>query len=142
MKSEYIFVYGTLRDDIKNSNHQLIAKYTQYIGFGFVKGKLYRISWYPGVILERSRKNKVYGKIYQIKKPFNKKLLKIVDNYEECSNKFPRPHEFTRAITTAYLNGIKLKVWIYTYNLETKGLEAIESGDFARLSSSKIKKNK
>ena len=130
MKTNYIFVYGTLRRNVKNSNYKLIAKYTDYIGFGFVYGKLYNISWYRGAVLERKGKSKVYGEIYRIKKPFYKKLFKILDNYEECSPKFPKPHEYRRVVTDAFLGKRKIKVCVYEYNFNISGLELIELGDF------------
>ncbi len=126
MKTDYIFVYGTLRRNVKNSNYKLIAKYTQFIGFGFVYGKLYNISWYPGAVLEKRGKNRVYGEIYRIKNPFYKKLLKILDNYEECSPKFPKPHEYKRVKADAFLNRRKIKVWVYEYNFDVSGLKLIK----------------
>ena len=132
MRSSYIFVYGTLRAKVKESQHTLIKQYTQYVGIGFVYGSLYNISWYPGVVLDKKSKKRVYGEIYRIKRAFYYKLIRQLDNYEECSSKFPKPHEYQRVITNAYLKRRKIRIWIYQYNLDTKGLHLIESGDFGK----------
>ena len=131
MKSSYLFVYGTLKRDIINSKHNLIAKYVKFIGYGFVYGKLYEVNNYPALILDKSAKSKVYGEIYKIKKPYFKKLFKILDDYEECSNRFKKPHEYKRVVANAYLRGRKIKVWLYEYNYKTDGLKLIKSGDYS-----------
>ncbi len=70
MRSSYIFVYGTLRAKVKESQHTLIKQYTQYVGIGFVYGSLYNISWYPGVVLDKKSKKESMEKSIVLRELF------------------------------------------------------------------------
>lgn len=127
--SEYIFVYGTLRRKSEHSMYHLLARYADFVDEGYIFGKLYEINNYPGAKISNSTNYKVYGEVYKLKEPIY--VLSKLDDYEECSNKYPKPHEYNRILVDVFLNnGKNIKAWIYEYNYSTKDLEFIESGDY------------
>ncbi len=131
MSDEYLFVYGTLRRNLGKPTYNLLANGADFIGNGYLFGKLYEIDNYPGLKISQSGakgRDKVFGEIYRLR---NINIFNVLDDYEECSNKHPKPHEYVRTKTRAYLdNGKKLNVWVYEYNYDTKNLEQIKSGNY------------
>jgi len=61
-KCETVFVYGTLRRG--GSNHFRMAQ-AQFVAAGAVRGKLYRIDWYPGFVADETA-GRVVGEIYMV----------------------------------------------------------------------------
>lgn len=59
---ELVFVYGTLRDG--GSNHFRMVG-AQAVGAGHVRGKLYGIDWYPGLVLD-AEGERVLGEVYAV----------------------------------------------------------------------------
>lgn len=58
---ELVFVYGTLRRG--GSNHFRMAG-ADLLTEGWVRGRLFRISWYPGLVL--GGENEVRGEVYSV----------------------------------------------------------------------------
>ncbi|NPA81506.1 MAG: gamma-glutamylcyclotransferase [Epsilonproteobacteria bacterium] len=127
MRKEYLFVYGTLKRDFNHPMHKILEKYALFAGEGFVYGKLYKISWYPGLKLSLHKKDKVYGEVYLLKNP--KKVFEILDRYEECSKRFS-VKEYKRVKIYISTPRIKLKGWIYKYIKKTSANLRINSGVF------------
>jgi gamma-glutamylcyclotransferase (GGCT)/AIG2-like uncharacterized protein YtfP len=126
---KYLFVYGTLRSESGNEMHQFLAENARLCGRGFFHGDLYLVSYYPCVVKSDVECGKVTGEIYDLKN--EEFVLARLDEYEECSEKFPQPREYVRAIEEITMeNGMPIKAWIYLYNRSTEGLSRIASGDF------------
>ena len=128
-QNDYLFVYGTLR---QNSNHkmsELLRRYANFVGNGSYQGKLYQVDYYPGVVPSDNPQDHVQGEVYQLIDA--DKLFAQLDEYEECSRHFPRPTEYIRCKQNVTLTtGEIMSVWIYLFNRATTGLQLIESGDF------------
>ena len=60
--SERIFVYGTLRRDGSNA-HRL--RDGHFVAPASVRGRLYRISWYPGIVLD-PHGDPIHGELWDI----------------------------------------------------------------------------
>lgn len=105
--------------------HQLLVQNCIYIGQGRVNGKLYEVDNYPALI--ESHNSQVYGELYQI---VDREVLAKLDEYEECSPDFPKPHEYIRKILPIYLHEQIIEGWVYVYNWSLSELEEIESGDY------------
>lgn len=58
-----VFVYGTLRRGECNDINLRVPS-PVFVDFGQIEGALYRLDWYPGLVLRGS--GKVTGEIYQI----------------------------------------------------------------------------
>ncbi len=127
MRKEYLFVYGTLKRDFNHPMHKILEKYALFAGEGFVYGKLYKISWYPGLKLSLHKKDKVYGEVYLLKNP--KKVFEILDRYEECVS-VNRFGEYKRIKTLSYVENRKVKVWVYEYVKKVFKKDEISCGVF------------
>lgn len=95
------------------------------------RGRLYEVDGYPGLVLGNSQNNgKVYGELYRLLNP--QQVLNALDDYEECSSHFPKPHEYVRKqIPVNCLDSNKIVLaWVYLYNRPTTGLHLIPSGDY------------
>lgn len=62
MKVEMVFVYGTLRGG--GSNHFRMDG-AEFVAAGMVKGRLYHIDWYPGLVPDGNA-GEVLGEVYQV----------------------------------------------------------------------------
>ncbi len=123
--ADVVFVYGTLRKG--RSHHGVLSRLrAQWLGKGFVQGKLFDLGRYPGALPDHRPAARVYGEVYRLPSPG--RALKVLDAFEGCSLMNP---QFVRGQTTVALgDGRKLKAWIYwVHNLGVRG-RRIFSGDY------------
>lgn len=126
---EYLFVYGTLRRDSNNDMYKLLARHAKFLSDGWFNGKLYNVTYYPCAISTEMPDDKVYGEVYEL--PHPDFILPILDEYEECGEKFPTPQEYRREKKQIYVtNEGMVDAWVYIYNRDVSHLRRIESGDF------------
>ena len=129
MALEFLFVYGTLRQQSATHPHPLLADHCVYCSPGVMRGKLYAVRDYPGAIVSSDVHDRVFGELYGILN--RKRVLTRLDDYEECSNKFPLPHEYSRKrLPIALPGGGSAVAWVYLYNYDVSNLEQIVSGDY------------
>jgi gamma-glutamylcyclotransferase (GGCT)/AIG2-like uncharacterized protein YtfP len=129
MTNNYLFVYGTLRQNSPHAMSQFLAHYANFVGNAVYQGKLYQIDYYPGVIPSDNVHDSVQGEVYKLT-DVDTVLLKL-DEYEECGHNFPSPTEYIRCEQYVTLKtGERIAAWIYLFNRPTTGLQYIESGDF------------
>lgn len=134
MDPQFIFVYGTLRRGGNSKMHGLLASYSEYLSAGEAQGILYLLDGYPGMIESSEITDKVFGEVYKIGD--SSKLLALLDDYEECSDKFPLPHEYIRKqLPVKLVNGAQLLASVYLFNRDISNLKAIKSGDYIQYSS-------
>ena len=120
----YVFVYGTLRRGGRNDINRLLPT-PSYVGMGEVKGRLYRIDWYPGLTLGGDEAVTVVGEVYAIEPA----LEAVLDEIEqivpgESSEYFKRE----MAIEVA---GRPLRCLVYEINPErVRGKQLIGHGDW------------
>jgi gamma-glutamylcyclotransferase (GGCT)/AIG2-like uncharacterized protein YtfP len=129
MPAEFIFVYGTLRRETATNMHNALSRHCEYSSEGHMQGKLYEVDRYPGAVESDNPKDKVYGEIYRI---INSDLvLPKLDEYEECTDKFPEPHEYIRKKLPITLSGSgSVTAWVYVFNHDVSNLIRIDSGDY------------
>lgn len=125
----YLFVYGSLRQAVGHSLHQLILQNADFVDSGWLQAKLYPIAGYPGAILSDQPEHQVLGEIYRLTDC--QAILVALDEYEECSDRYPEPHEYRRVTTTVYCqSGTPLTAWVYLYNHPLTSTSPIPSGDW------------
>jgi gamma-glutamylcyclotransferase (GGCT)/AIG2-like uncharacterized protein YtfP len=130
---EYLFVYGTLRQGIDHRNGLLLMDQATYLGRALVSGRLYDIGRYPGLVLAPGSGLRVVGDLFRL--PHPAKLLRILDEYEECAPGYARPQEYRRVKTLARLPGGGLvKAWVYEYQHSVRNRKRIRHGDYLRYS--------
>lgn len=110
-KPDTLFVYGTLKKvkkvkkvcgieptDVKNAK---------------VKGTLYRVDWYPILVLDEPKGNQgVYGKVLFFKDLDDKKLFEL-DKFEGVDEGL----YFRKIIEVVMEENTKLKCWVYIGNV-------------------------
>ncbi|WP_039916969.1 gamma-glutamylcyclotransferase family protein [Cellvibrio mixtus] len=130
MNPDLLFVYGTLRRACPTGAHQKFLADAGFIANAQVRGKLYRVSYYPALVLEENAQSAqwVKGEVYKLASP---EQLRALDAYEECDFPAAPEQEYQRKrheVITA--TGEKLQVWIYAYQHPITNLPLITSGDF------------
>ena len=133
---EYLFVYGTLRQNANHPMHQQLATHARFVAMARLQACLYQVSYYPGAVPSNNVANQVLGELYQLLQP--EQLLPLLDNYEECGEGFAQPQEYRRELQQVTLeDGASVSAWVYIYNRDTSGLKLITSGDFLRQDTTK-----
>lgn len=126
---QYLFVYGTLRRDSNNDMYKLLARHAEFCSDAWFAGKLFKVTYYPCAIPSDDPADRVYGELYKLRDP--KFLLEKLDDYEECSDKYPEPKEYVRERKLVHTPmGNSIEAWIYIYNRPVNDLLRITSGDF------------
>ncbi len=129
MQANYLFVYGTLRRAYKHSLLKALNEYAIFISEATFQGILFLVDNYPGAIESNNLNDIVYGDIYFLKD--TKKVLTILDEYEECTAAHNSPTEYIRCARLIKLNyKSSIKAWIYLYNHSTDDLIRIKNGDY------------
>ena len=121
--TDYLFVYGTLTKNNK-PNFELMINKMEYVGRGKIRGKLYDLGEYPGVIEHQD--GYVFGEIYRIN---DSKTLSMIDKYEDFDKSNPEKSLYLRKIIDATLeDGTETKVYAYLYNQSIKNMKEIPTG--------------
>ncbi len=129
MGPDFIFVYGTLRNQKAANMHHLIAGDCEYFSDGAMRGILYEVCGYPGAIESSDVSDKVSGELYKMLD--QERVLARLDDYEECGDRFPVPHEFSRKLISIELSGGgSVVAWVYLYNLDVSKLLQIKTGNY------------
>jgi gamma-glutamylcyclotransferase (GGCT)/AIG2-like uncharacterized protein YtfP len=120
MSSVRLFVYGSLRRNADGVAHPLLVD-AIYLGVATVGGSLYRVDWYPGLVLGGD--GTVHGELYELPIEKADHLLTSLDDYE--GGGFRR----RKAIVTGD-GDQRLDSWVYVYIGPTHTLNAIDTGDY------------
>ena len=127
--SEPVFVYGTLRRGGSNSFRMDGA---EFVSAGKVMGRLYAISWYPGLVLERGSEETVDGDLFRV----GPDQLAALDEFEGISANEIEGAEYRRVkteVTTG--NGEVIVAWAYEWIGPFDDANRIVSGDWLQVES-------
>ncbi len=123
----HLFVYGTLRRAAGHPMHRSLCAFASLVGEARVRGRLYRIDHYPGLVLDDAA-GWVRGELYRLRDLHG---LDALDEYEGAGPHDPEPREYRRVQRSVQLlEGGERNAWIYEYRWPTQGRPAIGSGDF------------
>ena len=118
---DYLFVYGTLRNDYALKLKDRVSKNMEYVGKAKVEASLYDLGRYPGAIKESSKTNEVVGDVFLIND--SDRIFKILDKYEG--------DEFRREKSRVRLkSGKSVSALIYWYNLKPNEDHKIKYKDY------------
>ena len=127
-----LFVYGTLRDDPAHEMFHVLARNAEFFGEATVAGRLYDLGEYPGLVLSSDGSDRVKGELYRLNESTAGNTLSVLDDYEGMGPTDPLPHEYRRALVTAYLSdGRSMTAWAYILDRPSTSLPRIMSGDFS-----------
>lgn len=120
--TNYLFVYGTLRNDYDLKLKNQVSKDMEYVGRAKVGASLYDLGRYPGAIKEKSNNNnEVVGDVFLVNDPV--RIFKILDKYEG--------ETFSRKKDQVKLRSGKLvNAWVYWYNLKPDKNRIIKYKDY------------
>lgn len=123
-----LFIYGSLLKPIQHPERKVIDQHCRFISEAKIQGELYEVDHYPGVI-QTNQSIFVMGELYEILD--DGELFDQLDDYEGCSEDYPKPHLYLRQKVEAYLpDNTTVDAWTYLYNLSVENLTRIESGDY------------
>lgn len=129
MTVDYLFVYGTLRRTFDNAMAQWLSRHAGFFGTAFFRGILYEVDRYPAAVPCLDDPNRILGDLYRCNDP--ERVFAVLDDYEECSDRFPKPYEYRRLKSEILLpDDGSIMAWIYLYNFPVDRLERIRSGDY------------
>jgi gamma-glutamylcyclotransferase (GGCT)/AIG2-like uncharacterized protein YtfP len=121
-----LFVYGTLRFGFDGPMALWLRGVAHIMGQGHIAGHLYRVADYPGFV--PGEEGRVTGDLFAL--PDSVTILTRLDGYEQCSDQWPRPHEYRREqVVVTTLDG-PVEAWTYIYACDTSVLPVIKGGDF------------
>ncbi|OOQ61825.1 gamma-glutamylcyclotransferase family protein [Mucilaginibacter pedocola] len=121
-----LFVYGTLLQP-GNEFADYLNQHCKFITRGKLKGILYDIGEYPGLILNDTT-GYVFGNIYQIDK---EDVLKELDIYEGVGPDEEQPNLYLRLSLPIETDSGSMQAWVYVYNRPIDRLPVIASGNYA-----------
>lgn len=113
LRRHRVFVYGTLRRGAAQCHRMAGA---EWLGPGVVRGELFRVSWYPGLVLRVDR-GVVKGDVFAV----DDELLERLDEYEG--------HEYRR-VRVAVEGDATGDAWIWEWAGEVPPEGSVVSGDW------------
>lgn len=123
----YLFIYGTLLHK-QNVFASYLKENSTFFAKGKLRGLLYDIGSYPGVLLNPSGDTFVYGSIVYMNNPVT--VLEKLDYYEGIGDLYPEPHEYVRALVDIETEKGIINCWVYLYNWPFDEHRQIVSGDY------------
>ncbi len=103
---------------------RVLADYSVYVDDASIQAVLYEVDAYPCVIESTNPNDKVAGELYKILD--SETLLPLLDEYEECTEQFPKPHEYIRKpLLITLTDGNYVIAWVYVYNHDVSQLQRI-----------------
>ena len=101
MSPDVLFVYGTLRRGAQSPMTRFVARNTVFVGRASVRGQLYSISHYPGLMPSDDPRDQVVGDVLRLASPTA--ILKRLDIHEGCGPGARKPAEYRREIVGVML---------------------------------------
>ncbi len=132
MSIEYLFVYGTLLDQVDHPMGKFLKQHARNLGPASIAGRLFYIDRYPGLLVhkEKSRAS-TRGQLYRLDHPGQ--VLKVLDDYEECGEHIQRIAEYRRERHRVdLLRGGSVHAWVYVYRHSLRRRPPIIHGDYLR----------
>jgi gamma-glutamylcyclotransferase (GGCT)/AIG2-like uncharacterized protein YtfP len=121
-EGERVFVYGTLRRGASNAWRMAGG---EWLGAATVRGMLYRVSWYPALVLDATA-GEVAGELWRV----SAELLRALDRFEgvsaqEAGAEYRRVRAWVRVD-----DGREEAVWLWEWAAGVAGLAVVAGGDW------------
>ena len=128
MTDDLLFVYGTLRRGGGRRMHGVLARGAELVDLAVLRGQLFVVASYPGVVRSDRVEDVVHGEVYRLREP--QALLRRLDRYEGCDPNDPSA-PYRRSLERVTLaGGDEIRAWVYLYMQSTCALRRIVSGDY------------
>ena len=94
------------------------------------QGRLYRVSWYPGVVESADPEQRVHGEVYALADPV--RALAWLDAYEGVVPGGEEAGEYRRLERPVRLaTGEEIAAWVYLFQSDVAGLTLVPDGRWA-----------
>lgn len=114
-----VFVYGTLR---RGGSNDFRMADSRFVSNGLVRGRLYRIDWYPGFVADENA-GPIVGEIFMA----NAETIAALDEFEGSEYRRVKIAVEVREEGAAVL---KVQAWIWEWLGETSESQRILGGDW------------
>lgn len=126
--TDFLFVYGTLMNNIQSTIADYLHNNSEFIGGGFFAGKLYDLGSYPGAVYDAKATSRVYGHVFRL---YNAAIIFTkLDRYESIDVIKLETNEYSRIIIPVTIKNEMFNCWVYVYNFSTEGLPQIVGGNY------------
>jgi len=123
----HLFVYGSLLSAARHPMGERLAREAHCLGDATLKGRLYRISWYPGAVEGGRGDERVHGEVYRLHNAA--RALQWLDAYEGLAAGAGPGGEYARRERPVLLaSGAAIAAWVYLYCGDVGGLARVPSG--------------
>ncbi len=120
---QLVFVYGTLRRG--GSNHFRMEG-AVFQGAASVRGRLYRIDWYPGLVLDENGGG-IAGDVFAVEPGH----LRELDDFEGLSADGVEGTEYRRVQVPVTLeSGTRVEAWIWEWRGPVERFPEVAGGDW------------
>lgn len=120
----HLFAYGTLKPGLAPPEIAALTARLRPVGAGRVRGVLYDLGPYPGVVLDPEAETWVWGAVLAL--PEGDSLLEALDRYEG--------REFQRKVCEVELaGGSRLRCWVYEFIGNLRGAKRVVTGEWGGL---------
>ena len=124
-----VFVYGTLMSGFDHPMSKLLAAGADLLGPATVRGKLFLITHYPGLLHSDDAADIVHGELYRLRNV--DELMAALDDYESVGPGHEEPTLYVREVVPVTLrDGSVMEAWTYIYNRPVNEAKRIVSGKF------------
>ena len=122
---ENVFVYGTLR---RGGSNDFRLAGGEFISAGTVRGRLYQIDWYPGLVLDEAGEE-IHGEVYAV----DGELLAALDIFEGLSAGEIQGSEYRRVPATIMRRDSRtLTAWVWEWIGLTSESRRLRDGDWLK----------
>ncbi len=126
--NDFLFVYGTLMNNIQSTIANYLHNNSEFVGEGFFYGKLHDLGSYPGAVYDAKATSRVYGHIFRLNNV--SAIFKKLDVYESIDVIKPETNEYSRIVIPVNIKNGIFNCWVYVYNFSTEGLPEIIDGNY------------
>jgi gamma-glutamylcyclotransferase (GGCT)/AIG2-like uncharacterized protein YtfP len=129
--TSHLFVYGTLLSTAGHAMGARLRRQARRIGEASIRGRLYRVGRYPGLVETEDLDQVVHGELYALDNPAT--ALKWLDAYEGVVPECQDQNEYQRAERPVRLaSGEEVAAWVYLYRKDVRRLPPIPGGRWSR----------
>ncbi|MGF1621648.1 MAG: gamma-glutamylcyclotransferase [Rhodomicrobiaceae bacterium] len=126
-----LFVYGTLMKVSGSPMAKRLHAESAYVGPGRIRGSLYLLGYYPGLVRAERNTDCVFGEVVKLRNPL--RSLRWLDSYEGCGPDDPEPRMYERVIVPVTLrSGETVTAWTYLYKGNVALARRLPGGRFLK----------
>ncbi len=127
----FLFVYGTLMSAATGamglSERKRLSREARSLGPAMLRGRLYDLGQYPGVITSEFNRDVVHGEVFEMFRPSI--TLQWLDHYEGVRREGGEHDDYRREIVDVTMtNSEVLRVSVYIYRRSLRTARFIPSG--------------